>query len=272
MAAVASDLDLRLAQTAPPRGRPRELPDPEPMPPRPYARWVLLVLLLIVLVAGALHSWRWLSSPEVFPLQAVRLDRPVERVGEPELRAALEPHLNRGMLGLDVAAIRRSLEALPWVASASVRRGWPGTLEIDVIEQIPLARWNGDQALNLTGEVFAPPPASIPEGLPQLAGPPGSEAEVVRRFNALDIQLASVGLQPAALTLDERRSWHAVLNGDVQMQLGADERDGGVRRFVRAYPRLQASAERRLVAVDLRYPNGFALRWEAERGAEGRGR
>ncbi|MCA1804029.1 MAG: FtsQ-type POTRA domain-containing protein [Xanthomonadaceae bacterium] len=47
----------------------------------------------------------------------------------------------------------------------------------------------------------------------------------------------------------------------VSMQLGRIDARQRVRRFLRAYPSLVASREERLQHVDLRYSNGFAVRW-----------
>ncbi len=46
--------------------------------------------------------------------------------------------LGRGepMVYVDLGAAARRIEALPWVASASVRRSWPGTVKIDVVERV----------------------------------------------------------------------------------------------------------------------------------------
>ena len=41
------------------------------------------------------------------------------------------------MVDLDAAGAARRVEALPWVASASVHRSWPGTVRVDVVERVP---------------------------------------------------------------------------------------------------------------------------------------
>ncbi len=253
-------------QLASPREAPRRmrLHGPLPEPPRRGWRRMAGALLLVLSVGGGVAGWHWWKTADLFPLQTVRLVTPLQHLGEAELRRAIEPHVGRGMLVLDVGAVRAALEELPWVASAGVRRRWPATLEIAVVEQVAQARWNGDGVLNPEGVAFWPDPDSIPPGLPMLAGPPGSELEVMARYHALDALLAPLGLQLTGLTLDGRLAWKAVLNGEIEMQLGAGDGEAEVQRFVRAYPRLSTRADSRLAAVDLRYPNGFALRWQGE--------
>lgn len=247
MAPAASDLRA----TPKPKGWHGKLP------------WVLLALSL--LAAGAWLGWRELSAPDVLPLTKVRLAGPVEHVPEAELRAAISRHLNAGMLGLDVAAIREALVALPWVRDASVRREWPGTLVIDLQEHQALARWGETALVSQASVVFEP--TTIDAGaLPQLSGPPGTEQQVVARFQRLRELFAALDLAVTSLHLDARHAWSLQLAGGATVRLDADlEHESATRRFLTALAKVEARGE--LKNVDLRYPNGFALAWEAPAGA-----
>ena len=226
---------------------------------RGWLRYVL-VALLVALAAGLLwRGWEWLAAPERFPLQAVRLEGRPQHTSEAELREAIAPHLVRGLLGLDVAAIRGSVQALPWVEYATVRRMWPGTLVVSIEERVPVVRWREGSLLSADGTVFSPPRATLPKDLPLLAGPEGSEQQVLERFRELEPQFARAGLALRGLLLDERRSWQAALADGVTVRLGAGDAEALVARFADVYPRVKALG--RLQAVDLRYPNGFALAW-----------
>ena len=102
------------------------------------------------------------------------------------------------------------------------------------------------------------------EALPFLAGPAGSEAEVVRRYLAFRDALAPLGLAPTQVLLSSRLAWQMKLSNGITMQLGRDtERDrveDRVARFVSVYPQTLARSRQRVDYVDLRYPNGFAVR------------
>lgn len=239
-------------------GEPPRLPRPR------WGRWLLALIAVVVTGLGLVSGWRWISAPERFPLKAVRVDgRPV-KVTEAELREAISPHINRGMLALDLVRIRRAVEALPWVERAGVRRRWPGLLVIDIRERKPVARWGEAALITEAGLVFAPAPASFPAGLPQLSGPAGSEREVLERYRRLSALFSGAGLQLLGLQLDSRRSWRATLDEEVVVELGSGPGDQGVERFTRVFSRIAVPAEARLARVDLRYPNGFALAWEKQ--------
>ena len=58
-------------------------------------------------------------------------------------------------------------------------------------------------------------------------------------------------------------SWRVQLSNGLTVEVGRHDPMQRVERFVRVYPAILAAANGRLVAVDLRYSNGFAVRWEA---------
>ncbi len=226
-------------------------------------RWLLGLGLFVALTASislALEHWpteRWL------PLTAVRFDGELGRLQEADLREALQGRLQGGFLGVEVRAIRSGVESLPWVDTATVQRVWPDALQITVAEQQPVARWGGAALMNARAEVFQP--RSLPElSLPDLAGPPGSAARVLAQYEQIRRVLAPLPITPVGLTLDERRAWTLTLAEGGRIRLGRTSPEARLRRFVAAWPHISMAQERSLAMADLRYPNGFALRWQDE--------
>jgi cell division protein FtsQ len=140
-----------------------------------------------------------------------------------------------------------------------VRRVWPDRLEISIEEHVPLARWGTDVLVNTHGERFAG--ASEAE-LPVFIGPPGTEAEVTLRYARFSQLLAPLGSRLERIALSPRHAWQLRLANGLQLTLGRDAElaEQRLARFVDAYAHTPDAAEKTREVVDLRYPNGFALR------------
>ena len=227
----------------------------------------LAVLMLIALGSAAL-AWQRLPVERWLPLNSVALQGDLVHVSEAHLRAAIEPLLRGGLLGVDVTAVRLAVEALPWVDHATVHRVWPDALRVSLVEQVPVARWGEAALLNERGEIFRP--SALPAGLPRLSGPKGSEERVLRRFEHLRDQLKAIGLNLAGLALDARRSWTAELTNEAVIRIGRDQVEPRVRRFAAVWPQISAQHDRALRVADLRYPNGLSIRWGELPGADDR--
>lgn len=60
------------------------------------------------------------------------------------------------LIGLGADAVRERIVALPWVESATVRKVYPATLEIALVEKQPFAIWQHDGELTLVERSGAP--------------------------------------------------------------------------------------------------------------------
>jgi cell division protein FtsQ len=93
---------------------------------------------------------------------------------EAEVRAAANIGRGQPMVYLDTAGAARRVEALPWVASASVRRSYPDTVHIDVAERVPLVaeplKAGGFRLIDGEGHAIADTPA-LPSGVVVMTGP-----------------------------------------------------------------------------------------------------
>jgi cell division protein FtsQ len=196
------------------------------------------------------------------PVRTVALAGDLRHVDAERVRASLEGRLAGNFFGVELADVRRALEALPWVRHVEVRREWPDRLVARIEEHVVLARWPGNRLVSTTGEVFEA--GGLHGPLPQLAGPPGTEREVARRFLAFRELLAPLGTEPVRVQLSARRAWQIQLANGLVLELGRDQArqslEARLARFVAAYPRIAAELERRPEHIDLRYPNGFAVR------------
>jgi cell division protein FtsQ len=248
-----------------PRKLQLSLPRPQWLSRRLLGGVMLLVVAGSVLVSG---GW-WLSQPTTLPIERVQVEGEFRYLAREDIYAALGELASGGFFNVDVRAVKQAAESLPWVDRASVRRMWPDTLQVEITEQVPLARWGKDQVVNARGEVFTPPLQVLPVDLPVFSGPQDTAQMVAAKYQALSAQLTSVGLKIAALSLSQRRAWQLRLANGLQLLLGRAGNDAQLQRFVTVYPRVLGEKLAQMQSVDLRYTNGFAVRWKAAAAQQG---
>ena len=230
---------------------------------------LLAALLLGVLGCGA---W-WIGQRPMFTLKVIRIEgvggTPLRHVDPVTVRNSALPRLRGNFFTADLDAVRAAFESVPWVRSASVRREWPNKLIVAVEEHRPLGTWGDDgRLLSVKGDVFTANLAEAEEDgdLIEFEGPPGSEKEVVARYRDLQRWFAPLGVAPEAVQLSRRYALAVRLDNGVTVELGREQNDrmlkDRVERLVSGYPKLAARLQDRIESVDMRYPNGLALKAE----------
>jgi cell division protein FtsQ len=194
--------------------------------------------------------------PGLFPLQSVSLSAVPERVDAAGVLQAIRDEVQGNLFTVDIEGLRQSLEKLPWVRSASIRREFPYRLEVQLEEYQPLARWNDSAMVDSQGEVFV---AQSDMVLPDFVGQNGTAAEVTQRFEQFSQQLAGLELHVNRLVLSPRHAWQLRLSNGMVLELGREDVQRRLARFVEAYPYSLAAIQSRVKYVDLRYSNGFAV-------------
>ena len=219
-------------------------------------------LLLVLMSLSVQMGLQWLQDPWRFPLEVVKIQGDFRYLDKARLQAAVEPHLDGGFFTVDVGKVCEVIESMPWVASATVKRIWPDRLSVQITEQQPVARWGEDGYLNARGESFVPEPTEVAGELPALAGPDGHEVTVLEHYRAMSRALAPTGLRLTAVTLDDRRAWRLQTGSGVELDLGRADTRRRLQRFVQAWPGVFVDRVDELQRVDLRYSNGFSVRWQ----------
>jgi len=232
-----------------------------------FERWLTRRLLGGVLLFGGLGSllgftvWQ-LAQPDTLPIQQVQVKGEFVYLDKKDLYKAIGDLANAGFFNVDVRAVKQAAETMPWVDSASVRRIWPDTLHIDIREQIPLARWQDGGMVNRYGDVVLLATTDALGDLPVFNGPKGTAKILAERYQLLSVPLAKMELAVVALTLSERRAWQVSLDNGMHLLFGRAMADTQLSRFANAYNSMPIEKLENIQSVDLRYTNGFAVRWK----------
>jgi cell division protein FtsQ len=229
---------------------------------RSYLTLAAGIVAGMAVLGACLGALYWLLLPQHFPLTRVDLKGTLVRTTTAELEGAL-PRAAGNFFAADLTEIRARVERLPWVRQVAVRRVWPGRLEISIEEHVALARWGtGDEMsalVNTHGERFT---GKTQEALPLFIGPAGTQAELARRYASFSAIVAPLGTKIERVVLSPRHAWQLRLANGLHLALGRDPEAAELRlkSFVAVYPATLSPGGRRYEYVDLRYPNGFAVR------------
>jgi cell division protein FtsQ len=238
-----------------------------------WDRPMLINLLadLLLLAAGVLLAWAGAIAVQRMPLFALNqlvVATPLDQVSRAQVEHTARTALSGNFFTVNLETAQAAFERMPWVRSASLRRLWPDGVELELEEHRAAARWtpqDGEARLVSTrGEVFA---AVSQETLPSFAGPEGSAPRVLARYQEFSNELATIGRKPVVVHLSAREAWQLKLDDGVVLELGRDQAKAPLAerlsRFTTHFAAAAGAARSRLQAVgavDMRYPNGFALR------------
>ena len=222
-------------------------------------------LVGIALLGFSFAALQALLRSELFPLRHIELTSAVPHLTREDVEAAVRGRVEANFFAVDLAAVRSGIEALPWVRRAAVRRVWPDRLEVSVEEHVALARWGDDELVNTFGERF---PGRSDAALPLFLAPPGTEADLARTYLRFASAIEPLGATLERVVLTPRLAWQLRLGNGLHLMLGRDAEvaEARLRRFVAAYSATLERIAPRHEYVDLRYPNGFAVRMPEAKG------
>ncbi len=162
---------------------------------------------------------------------------------------------------IDADEVRRKLEAMPWIQSASVRKLYPDRIDIEVVERQAFALWqiNGEiKVIARDGIPIAPySDDSRYVSLPIVVGD-GAETHVVEIVEALARRPELASQVRAAIRVADRR-WTLKMRNGIDVRLPEDGLDGALAELM-DLDRSKKLLSRDITIVDLRLPGRVVVR------------
>ena len=155
--------------------------------------------------------------------------------------------------------MRRDVENVGWVKSASVRRQFPGTLIVSVNERPRLAVWQyqgRDQVVDDTGQIIPEAVASQFPDLPLIVGEGANEtaADIIELLRARPQLMQRV----FALQRVDTRRWNILLKNGTLIKLPAVNQDQALNRLD-ALIAQQRVLDQGLAEIDLLDPTALVV-------------
>jgi cell division protein FtsQ len=176
------------------------------------------------------------------------------------LRAALRIKKGDNLLAADPWAIKRRLEALPWIRSATVERRYPNAMVVTLVERTPIARFKdrgGTVLVDETGALIKVAPEKEHENLVLLAGDGAPEsAAALLKLLAEEPELAR---RVVSATRFGQRRWDLAFEGGAILRLPDGYAKAALAKFGEFERQLSLLA-RGAVTYDMRLPDRLVIR------------
>lgn len=175
--------------------------------------------------------------------------------------AALNVSRGDSLLGIDLQASRRRLEAIDWVEWATVERRLPDTLYVMLKERRAVAIWqNGNEYTLIDKNGRTVRASRMPPGAETLLllGGPGAPEHVGDLLLLLTYEPAVARQLRAAVWVGQRR-WNLVLNNGVEIWLPEEDAVAALQQLAKLDGQHKLLS-REFGVVDLRLPDKLYLR------------
>ena len=226
-------------------------------------RMQVKLAILLLMMLGIVFSWPALqnSMSEYVPIRYVQVAGAFQYIDKDDIKMKISPLVQAGYFSVDLQAIQQSVMSLPWTESIQVQRVWPDRLKLRIYEQKPVIRWQGHSLLNERGEVFKPVNIDRFQSLPVLYAPDEQRQKLLQVMHGLSVSLMDQGLYLAEFRVNERQSWLLSMENGLSIQLGRLKPLEKFSQLMKALIVSGGDLVSKMVYVDMRYPNGYAVRW-----------
>ena len=182
------------------------------------------------------------------------------QVSREEIFAAAGVTDHSSLLFLDVADARAKLEAIPWIAEATVRKLYPDRLQITVTEREPFALWQQQGKVKVIAADGTVLSEKVEPRLASLSFVVGNGAAArARDFLAVLDKYPSIRDSVRASIYVAERRWNLKLKNGIDVRLPETNIEGALATLVRL-DREKNLLSRDITAVDLRLADRLTVR------------
>ena len=221
------------------------------------AAWLWLFVSMVAGLVILVHS----------PIKQVVMKGETKQLGGIALQAMVEPYFKNGVLQVSLERLKQALTANQWIRHVALKRVWPDTLEIEIEEKTPIARWGKALIMDAQGGLFSPPTVLSLADLPYVNAPKNFQESVYRFMQALYQTQQLDRHMLVSLGYHASLGWSLILGTGAEIHLDQPLTIEQAKRLGRALKVIrQEKGLNKLRLLDARYANGFVVTYRGNGG------
>ncbi len=198
------------------------------------------------------------------PISNVQVMGEFHYVTREKIQTMVLDNLKEGFLSQKLSMLQSEINNEAWVESVSVKRRWPDTLEVNVVEQKPIARWGDNGVINIYGELIDVGDTRVLLHLPLLKGPRENSREITQTYVDLSQVLAVDKMRVSEISVNSTMGWMVTLDNLFSVELGKENVVEKMKNFLLVYNAGLNKKQQQIEYVDARYEDGVAIKWQVQ--------
>lgn len=213
-----------------------------------------------VLLGSSALVFSLFSQPRGVDYLSYTIVDSLQHVSFDDVDEALVPYLAQSFWEVDLKKLKGSLEQVNWIENATIKRSWPGYLEISIDEHNPIARWGDKDLISQNGEIFRPGSQQGFEHLIYLQGDRLQVPTLLAVLETFQEKLSVLNWQVVSLSQQVDGVFRLKFDSGQELIVDSANWTTKLPRFVKAYPMLSKKLVESAQSFDLRYSNGVAVK------------
>ena len=229
-----------------------------------YINLILLILLISIFTMFLVINFNPYLLNNFFEVKDIRING-TEKTNPDELRQILTPNLNN-LISFDKDHAKSLLEQVGWVKRVNIKKIYPNTLIINIIETDPFAIYYDNQnnyLIDIDGQIISSnPDINVYKNLLIVRGEEAKTKlnEIIKEIN---IYFPDVRNRINELEFIEKRRWNLFLSGNLLIKLPDTEIKESLNNLKKLFEDKQV-LESNIIEVDLRIKGRAVIKVDGE--------
>jgi len=229
-----------------------------------YINLILLILLISIFTMFLVINFNPYLLNNFFEVKDIRING-TEKTNPDELRQILTPNLNN-LISFDKDHAKSLLEQVGWVKRANIKKIYPNTLIINIIETDPFAIYYDNQnnyLIDIDGQIISSnPDINVYKNLLIVRGEDAKTKlnEIIKEIN---IYFPDVKNRINELEFIEKRRWNLFLSGNLLIKLPDTDVKESLNNLKKLFEDKQV-LESNIIEVDLRIKGRAVIKVDGE--------
>lgn len=217
-----------------------------------YTWFALLLIIGLLLSSLSFLYERW-------PVNSIEIRGSFSIWPENKIAEELAWLKEESFFSVDLQRVYAVADALPLLNILTVKKQWPGTVLLNVYEEVPMAVWNEKKLLTLGGLLVNKPYFYDVKELANIRGSSHYAEVATRHYRRLSQALIPDGIAIKTLNISSVGSIKVWLSNGWVIDFGRQYFEERVQRLVSL---MNVLSGQQIATLDLRYGKGVAISWK----------